>query len=68
MLYALSKGATSINKFLEQVTFSMVPMLVDLAMATGYFLVRFDTYYALVVAVVPFQYIVSNYSHGVMVR
>jgi ABC-type bacteriocin/lantibiotic exporter with double-glycine peptidase domain len=56
ILYALRKGATSINKFLEQMTFSMVPMLVDLAMAIGYFLVRFDTYHALVIAIVAFWY------------
>jgi hypothetical protein len=55
VLFALRKGA-SINKFLEQMTFSMVPMLVDLAMAIGYFLVRFDTYYALVIGIVAFWY------------
>jgi hypothetical protein len=56
VLSALGKGS-SINTFLEQVTFQVVPMLVDLAIAIGYFLYRFDAYYALVLAVVTFWYI-----------
>ncbi|KAL6704430.1 ATP-binding cassette-type vacuolar membrane transporter Hmt1 [Coniothyrium glycines] len=56
VLSALGKGS-SINTFLEQVTFSVVPMLIDLAVAIGYFLIRFDAYYALVIAVVTFWYI-----------
>jgi hypothetical protein len=56
VLSALGKGS-SINTFLEQVTFQVVPMLIDLAVAIGYFLVRFDAYYALVIAVVTFWYI-----------
>ncbi|KAH0562222.1 hypothetical protein GP486_003078 [Trichoglossum hirsutum] len=56
VLSALSKG-NSINTFLEQVTFQVVPMLVDLAVAVGYFLVVFDAYYALVVAIVTFCYL-----------
>lgn len=56
VLSALSKG-NSINTFLEQVTFQVLPMLVDLCVAIGYFMVAFDTYYALVVAVVTFCYL-----------
>jgi hypothetical protein len=56
VLSALGKGS-SINTFLEQVTFSVLPMLIDLAVAIGYFLIRFDAYYALVIAVVTFWYI-----------
>lgn len=56
VLSALSKG-NSINTFLEQVTFQVVPMLIDLAVAIGYFLVAFDAYYALVVAIVTFVYL-----------
>ncbi|KAI9684166.1 MAG: hypothetical protein M1829_003436 [Trizodia sp. TS-e1964] len=56
VLSALSKG-NSINTFLEQVTFQVVPMLVDLGVAIGYFLVVFDAYYALVVAIVTFCYL-----------
>ena len=56
VLSALSKG-NSINTFLEQVTFSVFPMLIDLAVAIGYFLIKFDAYYALVVAVVTFLYL-----------
>lgn len=56
VLSALSKG-NSINTFLEQVTFSVLPMIVDLCVAFVYFLVRFDAYFALVVAVVTFWYI-----------
>ena len=56
VLSALSKG-NSINTFLEQVTFQVLPMLIDLAMAIGYFLIFFDAYYALVVAIVTFLYL-----------
>ena len=56
VLSALSKG-NSINTFLEQVTFQVLPMLVDLAVAIGYFLIVFDAYYALVVAIVTFAYL-----------
>lgn len=56
VLSALGKGS-SINTFLEQVTFQVVPMLVDLAVAIGYFLIEFDAYYALVISVVTFWYI-----------
>ncbi|OCK85014.1 heavy metal tolerance protein precursor [Lepidopterella palustris CBS 459.81] len=56
VLSALGKGS-SINTFLEQVTFQVVPMLVDLCVAIGYFLIAFDAYYALVVTVVTFWYI-----------
>lgn len=56
VLSALSKG-NSINTFLEQVTFQVVPMLIDLGVAIGYFLIFFDPYYALVVAIVTFCYL-----------
>ncbi|KAF2022953.1 hypothetical protein EK21DRAFT_119223 [Setomelanomma holmii] len=55
VLSALGKGS-SINTFLEQVIFQVVPMLTDLAVAIGYFLIRFDAYYALVIAIVTFWY------------
>lgn len=56
VLSALGKGS-SINTFLEQVTFSVVPMLLDLGAAIGYFLIKYDAYYALVIAIVTFWYI-----------
>ena len=56
VLSALSKG-NSINTFLEQVTFQVLPMLIDLCVAVGYFMIAFDAYYALVVAVVTFCYL-----------
>ena len=56
VLSALSKG-NSINTFLEQVTFQVLPMLIDLAVAIGYFLIVFDAYYALVVTIVTFAYL-----------
>lgn len=56
VLSALGKGS-SINNFLEQVTFQMVPMVVDLFVAMAYLLIAFDAYYALVIAVVLFWYI-----------
>ncbi|KAL1304064.1 hypothetical protein AAFC00_000499 [Neodothiora populina] len=56
VLSALGKG-NAINNFLESVTFQVLPMLVDLCVAIGYFLTLYDVYYALVVAVVTFWYI-----------
>lgn len=56
VLSALGKGS-SLNTFLESVTFNVLPMLVDLAVAFVYFLVYFDAYYALVIAIVTFWYI-----------
>ena len=56
VLSALGKG-NSINTFLEQVTFQVVPMLIDLGIAIGYFLIKFDAYYALVIAIVTFAYL-----------
>ena len=56
VLSALGKGA-SLNTFLESITFNVLPMLVDLGVAVVYFLIWFDAYYALVIAVVTFWYI-----------
>jgi hypothetical protein len=56
VLSAMNKG-NSINTFLEQVTFNVVPMIVDLGVAIGYFLIAFDAYYALVITVITFWYI-----------
>jgi len=56
VLSALSKG-NSINTFLEQVTFQVFPMLIDLGVAIGYFLVGWDAYYALVVMIVTCAYL-----------
>ena len=56
VLSALGKGA-SLNTFLESVTFNVLPMLVDLGVAIVFFLVDYDAYYALVIAVVTFWYI-----------
>lgn len=49
----LGRGS-SINTFLGPVTFSVVPMLLDLSAAIVYFRVKYDAYYALVIAIVPF--------------
>ncbi|CAG7964056.1 unnamed protein product [Penicillium nalgiovense] len=59
VLSALTKGS-SINTFLEQVTFQVLPMLIDLTIAIGYFLVVFDVYYALAVAIMTFFYLYST--------
>ncbi|KYG43884.1 hypothetical protein M433DRAFT_5938 [Acidomyces richmondensis BFW] len=56
VLSALSKGS-SLNTFLESITFNVLPMLVDLVVAIIYFLVEFDAYYALVLAAVTFWYV-----------
>ncbi len=59
VISALSKG-NSINNFLEQLSFQLGPMLVDLVVAFGYFLVAFDAYYALVVAIVMCVYVYAT--------
>jgi ATP-binding cassette, subfamily B, vacuolar membrane transporter HMT1/ACLQ len=56
VLSALSKGA-AINVFLEQVTFQVLPMLIDLGVAIAYFAVAFDAYYSLTVSVLTFWYL-----------
>jgi hypothetical protein len=56
VLSALGKGS-SINTFLEQITFNVIPMIVDLAVAIAYFLTVFDAYYALVITVITFWYV-----------
>lgn len=56
VLSALGKGA-SLNTFLESVTFNVLPMLVDLGVAVVYFLIYFDSYYALIIGVITFWYI-----------
>ena len=55
VLSALNKG-NSINSFLEQITFQVLPMIVDLVIAIVYFLIAFDIYYALIVTLVSFSY------------
>jgi ABC-type transport system involved in Fe-S cluster assembly fused permease/ATPase subunit len=56
VLSALSKG-NAINNFLEQITFSVLPMVIDLGLAIFYFGVVFDAYYALVVTIITFSYL-----------
>ncbi|KAI9730658.1 MAG: hypothetical protein M1834_005626 [Cirrosporium novae-zelandiae] len=56
VLSALSKG-NSINNFLSGITFEVFPMLIDLIVAFTYFLVVFDAYYALVVAIITLCYL-----------
>ena len=56
VLSALSKG-NAINNFLEQVTFSVLPMVFDLGVAIVYFGYAFDAYYSLVVSIITFSYL-----------
>ncbi|KAL2259861.1 hypothetical protein VTK26DRAFT_6311 [Humicola hyalothermophila] len=56
VLSALNKGA-SINQFLEQVTFQVVPMLADLLVAIIYLHSRFGALYALFVSIITFYYL-----------
>ncbi|KAK0736915.1 hypothetical protein B0T21DRAFT_286353 [Apiosordaria backusii] len=56
VLSALNKGA-SINQFLEQVTFQVVPMLIDLLLAIGWFYYRCGSMYALFVSIITFYYL-----------
>lgn len=56
VLSALNKGS-SVNAFLEQVTFQVFPMLIDLFVAVSYFYVRFDAVYAVIVCSITFYYL-----------
>jgi ABC-type transport system involved in Fe-S cluster assembly fused permease/ATPase subunit len=56
VLSALSKG-NAINNFLEQITFSVLPMVFDLGVAIVYFGISFDAYYAVIVAIITFAYL-----------
>ncbi|KAK5664304.1 hypothetical protein OQA88_522 [Cercophora sp. LCS_1] len=56
VLSALNKGA-SINQFLEQVTFQVVPMLVDLLVAIVFFYKVFGPKYSLFVSIITFYYL-----------
>lgn len=56
LISALNKGS-SINSFLEMVTFQVGPMVFDLIVAIVYLTITFDIYLGLVVAVVTFLYI-----------
>lgn len=59
VISALSKG-NAINTFLEQITFSMIPMLVDLLVAIVYFTIAFDIYYGLTISIVTFWYLYAT--------
>ncbi|KAI0480328.1 hypothetical protein GGR56DRAFT_266345 [Xylariaceae sp. FL0804] len=56
VLSALNKGA-SVNSFLEQVTFQVFPMIIDLFVAISYFYVKFDAVYAVLVCIITFYYL-----------
>ncbi|KAK1751902.1 heavy metal tolerance protein [Echria macrotheca] len=56
VLSALNKGA-SINAFLEQMTFQVVPMLVDLLIAIVFLYIRLGPIYALFVSIITFYYL-----------
>ncbi|KAJ4288326.1 ATP-binding cassette-type vacuolar membrane transporter Hmt1 [Collariella sp. IMI 366227] len=56
VLSALNKGA-SINQFLEQVTFQVVPMLVDLLVAIVFLYRKLGAVYALFVSIITFYYL-----------
>lgn len=56
VLSALNKGS-SVNSFLEQVTFQVFPMLIDLFLAISYFFYMFDSVYAVFVCIITFYYL-----------
>ncbi|KAL0931025.1 heavy metal tolerance protein precursor [Colletotrichum truncatum] len=56
VLSALNKGA-SINSFLEQATFSVLPMIIDLFMAISVFCIVFDPTYGAIVSCLTFWYL-----------
>ncbi|KAH6687458.1 heavy metal tolerance protein [Plectosphaerella plurivora] len=56
VLSALNKGA-SINQFLEQITFQVAPMIMDLGLAIVVFNFKFDSTYAVIVTCLAFWYL-----------
>ena len=50
-------GERLLELFLEQITFSVLPMVFDLGVAIVYFGIRYDAYYALVVGIITFAYL-----------
>ena len=56
LISALNKGS-SINSFLQYITFQVGPMIFDLVVAVVYLTIKFDAYLGLVVAIVTFLYI-----------
>jgi ABC-type transport system involved in Fe-S cluster assembly fused permease/ATPase subunit len=56
VLSALNKGA-SINQFLEQITFQVAPMIMDLCLAIIVFYFMFDSTYAVIVTCLAFWYL-----------
>jgi ATP-binding cassette, subfamily B, vacuolar membrane transporter HMT1/ACLQ len=56
VLSALNKGS-AINAFLEQVTFQVFPILIDLFLAISYFFWKFDAIYAVFVCIITFYYL-----------
>jgi ATP-binding cassette, subfamily B, vacuolar membrane transporter HMT1/ACLQ len=56
LISALNKGS-SINSFLEMVTFQVGPMIFDLVVAVAYLTIKFDAYLGLVVAITTFLYL-----------
>ncbi|KAJ0116476.1 hypothetical protein J7T55_007456 [Diaporthe amygdali] len=57
LLSALNKGG-SVNQFLEQTTFQVAPMLMDLFIAIGFFWIKFGPLYALWATIITFSYLV----------
>lgn len=56
-LYSSVNQGRSVNGFIESVLFSVLPMLADLCVAFVYFYVAFNSYMALIVAVVSMVYL-----------
>lgn len=56
VLSALNKGS-SVNSFLEQITFQVFPIIVDLFIAINYFYIKFDAVYAVIVSGITFYYL-----------
>jgi ATP-binding cassette, subfamily B, vacuolar membrane transporter HMT1/ACLQ len=53
---ALNKGG-AINQFLEQITFQVLPMILDLFVAIAFFYIKFNAMYALLVGIITFFYL-----------
>ncbi|KAK9479216.1 P-loop containing nucleoside triphosphate hydrolase protein [Lipomyces japonicus] len=59
VISTLENGHT-ITTFVEKITFRLMPMLLDMGLAVGYFVISFDRYYASVVIAVAVVYVYAS--------
>ncbi|KAK9465649.1 P-loop containing nucleoside triphosphate hydrolase protein [Lipomyces arxii] len=59
IMSTLDKGH-AITSFVEKITFQMAPMIIDMSLALGYFIIAFDAYYTTAVVCVAATYVLVS--------